>query len=190
MKTERVNKTIPKYETKAWQAHIIIREVLDEKTGMMRQVREIIPDHPAYVQHELNHYQVGDKVLVKCTNKKQKRTDAQNRYMHLYFTLIASSSGHTPNQIKLWAKGMHLSQGITEVFGHKVRDVKDTHSLKMLEMAEFLERVEADTGIPLPDAEPFNLAFTQEDWEALKAAERIKYKAFKPKLKGIDKLST
>ena len=184
---ERVNKTIPKYETKAWMARVVEEEKRHPITNDPTIVRSLVSDHPAYVQHELKHFNVGDHVLVKCTNKKQKRTDAQNRYMHLYFTLIASSSGHTPRQIKLWAKGMHLSQGITEVFGHKVRDVKDTHQLKMLEMAEFLERVEADTGVPLPDAEPFNLAFTQEDWEALKAAERTKYKAFKPKLKGIEK---
>lgn len=186
MQQQRINKTIPKYETKAWQAKVVLS---NDKIGD-QYVRGLIPLHINYVQHELRHFNVGDIVLVKATNKKQKRTDAQNRYMHLYFTLIAESTGHTPNQIKLWAKGRHLSQGITEVFGHKVRDVKDTHQLKMMEMAEFLERVEADTGVPLPDAEPFNLAFTQEDWEALKADERKRYKSFKPKLKGIEELST
>src|SRR3990167_11224364 len=127
---QRVNKTIPKYETKAWTAHVVEEEKRHPITNDPIITRSLVPDHPNYVQHELKHFHVGDKVLVKCTNKKQKRTDAQNRFMHLYFTLIASSSGHTANQIKIWAKGQHLSQGITEVFGHKVRDVKETSKLK------------------------------------------------------------
>jgi len=115
--------------------------------------KEIRPDHPAYVQYEVDKFAVGDEIWTKCTNKKRKRTDAQNDYMHLYFSLIALSSGHTMREIKNWAKGKHLSKGITEVFGDRVRDVKETRDLKVMEMMEFLERVEEDTGVPLPTME-------------------------------------
>lgn len=182
MANKRIKKTIPKYETKAWMGHVW----LNSETGK----KEVRPDHPMYMQYEIDKFAVGDEIWTKCTNKKRKRTDAQNDYMHLYFSLIAMSSGHTMLEIKNWVKGKFLTNGITEVFGDKVRVVKDTRDLKVLEMMELLEEVEAETGVPLPDAEPFNMPMTEDEWESLKDEQKRKYRAFKPKLKGINKLST
>lgn len=182
-----IKKSIPKYETKAWTAHVVEEEILNENNVPVK-IKVLKPDHPAYVQHELKHFLVGDEVLVKTTNKKRIRTQAQNDYMHLYFSLIALSSGHTTQEIKNWAKGRFLTKGITEIFGDKVRDVQETSKLKVLEMMEFLERVETHTGIPLPDTEPFNLALTHAEWDELKEEQKTKYKALKPTLEGIDKL--
>lgn len=170
-------KIIPKFETKAWSCHVFI----NRETGR----KMLLPDFPQYMQMEIDRFSVGDLVLVKATNKKQKRTDAQNRYMHLYFSLIALPTGYTPRQVKIWAKGKILAEGITEVFGDKVRDVKDTHELTKLEFMEFIARIEAETEVPAPDAGPFQLSLTHDEWTALKEEQKKRYMAFKPKLEGL-----
>lgn len=137
-------------------------------------------DHPMYYQHELNQFQVGDLITMKMTSRKPKRTEAQNRYMHLYFSLIGESSGHTTEEIKNWAKGKFLSKGITEIFKEKVRKTKETSRLTIPEMVEFLARVETHTGIPPPDPEPFKLPLTYGEFQKLKEIERLKYLKMNP----------
>lgn len=168
-------KRIPAYETRAFAGKVL----LDPATGKKR----ISLDHPTYYDHEIQGFQLNALVTVKVTDKKPKRTDAQNRYMHLYFSLIAKSSGHSVNEIKAWAKGKHLSKGITEVFGDKVRKVTDTSKLTVLEMIEFIERVAEDTGVPAPDPAPFNLPLSQDEYDDLKAKQHRLYKRYKPRLK-------
>lgn len=168
-------KRIPAYETRAFVGTVVIDQVSGKK--------KVTIDHPMYYQHEIQGFQVGSQVTVKVTNKKPKRTEAQNRYMHLYFSLIAQSSGHTPREIKNWAKGKVLSKGITEVFGDKVRIVKETSELTVNEMIEFMARIELITGVPLPDPAPFNLPLTHEEFETLRAKQRRIYKLYKAKIK-------
>lgn len=174
-------KHIPKYDTKVFMGHVW----MNRETGK----KEIRWDHLAYYQHEIDHYRVGDAVAGKLTNKKQLRTDAQNRYMHLYFSLIAMASGHTLREIKNWAKGKCLSNGITEVFGVKVRDIQDTAKLTILEMIEFMARVEEECKVPLPDPSPFQLALTHEEWDELKQAQKNRYQLFRPRLSKFAELS-
>ncbi len=167
----------PTYETR----HIIVKIVLDPETKKRRA--QVV--HPDYYQREIDQIPVGSEGWMAITTKKPKRSEAQNRYMHLYFTLIAMAHGHgvTMEEVKSWAKGKCLASGITEVFGDKVRKVKETSKLTIGEMIEFLARVECESNIPLPDAAPFNLGVTHEEFKALRDAERLKYKALNPDLK-------
>lgn len=167
-------KTFPTYETKVFECTIVV----DPATGKKR----ISIDHERFYLHELSKFKLGEKVLMKITNKKRKRSMAQNSYMHLYFSLIALSSGHTAKEIKSWAKGKFLSKGITEVFGDKVRKVDETSELTIGEMMEFVDRVEAHTGIPAPDPEPFNLGITNAEYRELKAKQAEKYSKMEAKL--------
>lgn len=144
--------------------------------------RHVALNAPKYLQHFLKEYaKVGDIVSIKITAKRPTRTLSQNSFMHVYFNLIALSSGHTMMQIKSWAKGMFLTKGITEVFGHKTRDVKDTHNLNIGECVEFMNRIEDKTGIPIPDPEPFGLGLTLDEYGHLKEIQTAKYKKMKPK---------
>ncbi len=93
------------------------------------------------------------------------------------------SSGHSLREIKNWAKGKALSKGITEIFGDKVRIVKDTSELTVGEMMEFMARIECITGVPSPDPAPFKLPLSQSEWEELKAKQKRLYKRYKPVIK-------
>jgi len=163
----------PSYESHSFLG--TVTKVMDEQKGIL--VNKIVIDHPIYYRHFVNTIcKVGDKIAMTITNRRPLRSMAQNKYMHVYFSLIADSSGHTTAEVKSWAKGKYLSKGITELYGDKVRIVKDTAKLNISEMCEFLNLVETDTGIPLPDPAPFNLPLTISEYGKLVIIQRNKYR--------------
>ncbi|KKN06978.1 hypothetical protein LCGC14_1071680 [marine sediment metagenome] len=131
------------------------------------------------------HCKAGDYFTETLTNKKPKRSEQQNNYYYLYLSLIGTSSGHSIEELAIWAKGKFLSKGITEVFGDKTRIVESSADLNRDEFTEFLNRIEESTGIPLPDPKPFNLGLTLDEYGKLKKDQVKKYK--KMKAKGLPK---
>lgn len=163
------------YTTRYFEAVIYLDEASKKKR--FRIINQL------YYDYEIDNFKVGESVSINVTSKKRKRSENQNRYMHLYFSLIALSSGHTMNQIKTWAKGKFLSKGITEVFKDRVRLVQNTSDLTVLEMIEFIARIEAYTDIPAPDPAPFSLAYTWEEYRVMKEKQKAIYEKLKPYLK-------
>jgi hypothetical protein len=159
------------YETKLLYAHV----VLDPETNRKR----IRFDSDKYFQHEVNQFTVGDEVSVYMTSKRPKRSEAQNKYMHVFFHLIGLASGHTMKEIKSWAKGKVLTKGITEVFGDKVRMITDTSEMNVSEFMEFIARIEVITGIPAPDPGPFKIPMTFPEYKKLRDREESLYKGMK-----------
>lgn len=131
----------------------------------------------ALYQHFLkNICKLGDEVSLYITNKRPKRSQAQNRYYHLYLSLIARSSGHTSDELHIWAKGKFLSTGITEVYGDKVRVVNSTTLLTIGEFCEYICKIEDETGIKAPATDPFLVPLTTAEYESLKNEQRAAYK--------------
>lgn len=124
---------------------------------------------------------VGDVGTLKIELKKPKRTSLQNAFYWVYLDLISVSSGHTPMEIHTWAKGKFMSEGITEVFGEKVRKVKSTTDLNRSEFVEYLSKIEEATGVPVPDPEPFSVGLTWREYEEMKQAQRQQYSKLKTK---------
>ncbi len=122
---------------------------------------------------------VGDKVSVYYTNKKPKRTELQNRYLHLYLSLISLSSGNSLKALKSWVKGRFLAEGITEVFGDKVREVRSTTELNKSEFEELINRIEKVTGIPAPPTELFKLPHSHEEHRQMKEEQKRTYQGYK-----------
>jgi hypothetical protein len=137
------------------------------------------------------HCNPGDDMTIWFESKRPKRTEMQNNYMHLYFSLIGRSSGHTMKQIKDWANQEFLSKGITEVFGIDVREVKSTSDLTRGELCEYLMRIEESTEIPTPNSEPFLKPLTQKEYDELTLEQKRAYGIMKSKIfidvKGRDK---
>lgn len=125
---------------------------------------------------------VGDEVSFYITNKRPKRSDQQNRYYHLYLSLISLSSGYTIEELKIWAKGKFLSKGITTVFGERVRIVKSSADLRIGEFVILLDSIEQETGIPLPITEPFLNPLSHKEYENLKESQRQVYSRLKAKI--------
>lgn len=172
---ENKKKSIPTFESNELTATVV-------KVGNYKEAK---PNHMAYYHQMMDNFREGDQVGFVITNvRKRLRSISQNSYMHLYFTLIALSHGHgvTMEEVKHWAKGMCLSKGITEIYGTKIRKVKNTSRLTIGEMIEFLARVECESGVPMPSAEQFNLPLTWEEFKKLKYDEIERYKKLSTKL--------
>lgn len=123
----------------------------------------------------------GDEGTMKIELKRPKRSALQNAFYWVYLDLVSLSSGHTTMEIHNWAKGKFMTEGITEVFGEKVRKVKSTTDLNRSEFVEYLSQIEEHTGIPVPDPEPFSFGLTWGEYETMKRAQKGKYQKLKAK---------
>jgi hypothetical protein len=143
----------------------------------------MLTSQPLY-QHFLNTYcKVGDDISNELTNKRPKRSDAQNNFFHVYLDLISLSSGHTMNELKAWVREKILGKGITEVFGDKVRVVGSSADLNCSEFCEMMNRIQEKTEIPIPNPEPFNLAITFDEYGRLKKIQKEEYEVMENKIK-------
>lgn len=153
------------------------------KVILFEEKNKIQLNAPQNYQHFVNTTcKVGDEISMVITNKRPKRSIFQNSYYHLYLNLISLSSGHTPEELHIWAKGKFLSKGIKEVFGEKVRMVSSTKDMTIGEFCEYLINIEEDTGIPCPNTEPFLKALSHKEYEALRVSQRIAYMRMKAKI--------
>lgn len=150
------------------------------------QKKRVKMNAPALYQHFLDTItKVGDIITLNITDKRPKRSAAQNSYLHLYLSLISVSSGHTLDELKAWIKGKFLTKGISEVFGDKTRIVRSTTELNIPEFIELLEKIEEKTGIPLPDTTPFLKPMSHEEYAKLRDKQRAIYERL-----VVKKLST
>ncbi len=121
---------------------------------------------------------IGDEISFYITNKKPRRSERQNRYYHLYLGLIGISSGYTIKQLKNWVKEYCLLESVDVIYGVKVKVVKSSADLTIPEFCQMLEWVEKETGIPLPDTEPFLKPLTHDEYAKLKGRQREIYSMF------------
>ncbi len=167
------SKSIPTYESQHFSGLVVVHP--DTGKNAIR-----INDEKGYYYFLSQKCKVGDTISVYYTNKKPKRTDSQNRYLHEYLSLISLSCGHTVEELKIWIKGKFLSKGITEVFGEKVRKVKGTSELNISEFAELIERIEETTEIPAPETDLFKMPHSNQEHERLKREQISHYSSLKP----------
>jgi hypothetical protein len=104
-----------------------------------------------WASQRLGGFRDGEAVWVTVTGKRPPRTARQNNFLWAYYTLIADDSGHTPEEIHLWAKGMFLTERVVDVYGKPTRVVGSTTRLTKQGFSEFIERISAATGIAPPD---------------------------------------
>lgn len=134
------------YTTKNFGATV---ETVDDK-----KVLKIINE--PYFRTELLKFKDGEKLSVAITNKKPKRTEAQNRYLWgVYYPEIAKQTGHSIEEIHEWAKGKFLTDRIIEVLGDKVRIKKSTTELSVVEFGEYIMRIESETGVQAPPTDGY-----------------------------------
>ncbi len=79
------------------------------------------------------------------------RTRSQHNYYWVYLGVISQETGHTPEELHQWAKTKFLPHRFATVMGEKVELEPTTKTLSKLEFGEYLERICAETGVPLPD---------------------------------------
>jgi len=124
---------------------------------MQKEGRKVISwNSPDFVKFQIEKFTVGTNITAYLSSKKPLRSLQQNNYYWMYLKLIEDETGNSSQDLHNYFKGKYLSNGITEVYGHKVRKTKSTTNLNKSEFAEYLMSIEAESGIALPSTEEFN----------------------------------
>lgn len=115
--------------------------------------------HERYYQDQLQKFRDGEEVTLTLTNKKQKRTLAQNAYYWgVYLPLIARETGENEiERLHELFKGKFLTKEIAVVLGEKVRIKKSTTEMGIGEFSRYMLSIQGLTGIEAPPTEDYNL---------------------------------
>lgn len=91
----------------------------------------------------------------RLTLPKNKRSLSQNNYYWLYLGIIEQETGNSANDLHEYFKRTHLPpRFITVKVNDQVKEVKipnSTTELDKNEMGDYLDKICAETGVPLPD---------------------------------------
>lgn len=97
----------------------------------------------------------GKEFVLRIDERKPKRSERQNAYLWLYIGLIADETGYTKDEVHSLMKGKFLTREIKEVMGQKVRITKSTTDLTKSEFSDYIQEIEAFTGIQSPNTDEF-----------------------------------
>lgn len=97
-------------------------------------------------------YSVEDKPLcISIGRERGTRSDNQNRYYWNYLRLIANDTGHTEDELHQLFKRIFLPPTFIKVLGREIKIPSTTKKLNKVEFGEYLDKICAETNIPLPD---------------------------------------
>src|SRR5690349_20847265 len=79
------------------------------------------------------------------------RSMSQHRHYWVYMEAVSRETGHTPEEIHEWAKRKFLPPRYITVRGEEFLMPTSTTTLSKTEFGEYLDRICAEVGVPLPD---------------------------------------
>lgn len=91
------------------------------------------------------------------TEKKPTRSESQNSLYFMYLNNIAKDKGYSSKDIHEWAKEICLPSEVKEILGDTVTVKKSTTELNKSEFTEYLLKIQAKTGVKIPDTEGYIL---------------------------------
>jgi hypothetical protein len=94
---------------------------------------------------------LSGEVFVTVDKIKRSRTLNQNAYYWLYLGLVASETGDSANDLHEYFKRKLLPPRIVKVMKKEIKIPATTTILNKIEFGEYLDRIAALTGVPLPD---------------------------------------
>jgi len=92
----------------------------------------------------------GKEVDCIVRERKKDRTIAQNSFYWLYLTLIEKETGNDANDVHEVAKRMFLRPRFVMVMGKEVKLPNSTTNLSSQEFSEYLDKICAWCGVPIP----------------------------------------
>lgn len=139
--------------TRSKTSQIYITDTKDF-SGTIEEVdgkKKLIISHLNWFETQINKFKVGEKVSLYVSSRRPKRSEAQNRLYWVYLKYIEQETGNSSDDMHVLFRGKFLSEGIIEVMGEKVRRTKSTTALSKNDFCEYLMKIEALTGIPVPE---------------------------------------
>lgn len=93
----------------------------------------------------------GKKLVMNVNLDKARRSLNQNAFLWAYYTIIANETGHNENELHKLFKGLFLPKKPIVFKGKTYMMSGSTKDLNKPQFSEFLEKICAETNIPLPD---------------------------------------
>lgn len=96
----------------------------------------------------------GKKMTVDINEFKNRRSLSQNKYYHKYLSIIEDKTGNNADDLHEIAKRKFLPPRFVKSLGGKeIRLPGSTTGLSKTEFSEYLDKICAWSGVPLPNPE-------------------------------------
>ena len=91
------------------------------------------------------------KLVVSIKQEKWVRSASQNRFYWAYLRIIANETGHTEDDLHSLFKRKFLPPEFKTILGVEVKLPASTTKLDKIAFGEYMDKISAMTGIPIPD---------------------------------------
>lgn len=92
----------------------------------------------------------GD-VWITVEKLNTKRTLTQNAYYWFYLRVIASETGHNPDELHEYFRRVLLPPRFIKIFDNEIKIPSSTTDLDKSDFSEYLDKISALTNVPLPN---------------------------------------
>jgi hypothetical protein len=90
------------------------------------------------------------EVWVRIERVTGKRSMSQNNFYWFYLSLIANETGHTEDELHSLFKRIFLPPRYKTILGREMKLPASTTELSKPEFGEYLDRICAETNVPIP----------------------------------------
>lgn len=93
--------------------------------------------------------------IFRIEQEVSTRTLSQNKLYWKYLELIEMETGNNANNLHELFRRTLLKPKVIKVLGREIVIPRSTTELKKYEFADYLDRISAETNIPIPDTESY-----------------------------------
>ena len=110
-------------------------------------------DTPSKWSKYLEGFDEGTKLVMVIDREKNRRSISQNSYYWLYLGVIENETGNTADDLHEYFKRKFLRPQEKTIMGEQIKLPSSTTDLAKHDFGEYLDKISAMTGVPLPDPE-------------------------------------
>lgn len=121
------------------------------KVGLVEGRRRFIPNSPAFLGSRLEKVPIGTELSATFEDKRPKRTGQQNRLYWMYLGDIEAEMGNLADDLHELFKRKFLPPRWVTMFDEEVCLPPSSTVLSKTEFGEYLDKICALTGVPIPD---------------------------------------
>lgn len=103
----------------------------------------------------IQHLKENDGKEFKIESLVRTRSLSQNNLYWMYLEIIERETGNNANDLHEYFRRTLLSPKWLKVMGKEIKVPKSTTELKKNEFSEYMEKICAETGVPIPDTEQY-----------------------------------
>lgn len=92
---------------------------------------------------------------LKIEKQISTRSLSQNNLYWFYLEIIERETGNNKNDLHEYFKRIFLKPKFIKVFGKEIKIPNSTSNLKKHEFSDYMEKICAETAIPIPDTESY-----------------------------------